>query len=159
MFCQRKRWKISLTFCYPLVIMVCSALTCEGLIYGKLFMTASLRNAVKETAVKVIISLSLDLEATPRPKPSKPLDSLYLFIYFIGDFCRGSLHKNQSTFDFSSGFSCVMSTCCWSYLQEILRSQGQIINIPGATAVVVLVLAAVSPDPHMTPTAALSRCV
>lgn len=84
---------------------------------------------------------------------------IYLFIYFIGDFCRGSLHKNQSTFDFSSGFSCVMSTCCWSYLQEILRSQGQIINIPGATAVVVLVLAAVSPDPHMTPTAALSRCV
>lgn len=59
--------------------MVCSALTREGLIDGKLFMTASLRNAVKETAVKVIISLSLDLEATPRPKPSKPLDSLYLF--------------------------------------------------------------------------------
>lgn len=60
--------------------MVCSVLTREGLIDGKLFMTASLRNAVKETAVKVIISLSLDLEATPRPKPSKPLDSLYLFI-------------------------------------------------------------------------------
>lgn len=59
--------------------MVCSALTREGLIDGKLFMTASLRNAVKETAVKVIISLSLDLEVTPRPKPSKPLDSLYLF--------------------------------------------------------------------------------
>lgn len=63
--------------------MVCSALTCEGLVYGKLFMMASLRNAVKETAVKVIISLSLDLEATPRPKPSKPLDSLYLFIYLF----------------------------------------------------------------------------
>lgn len=63
--------------------MVCSALTREGLIDGKLFMTASLRNAVKETAVKVIISLSLDLEATPRPKPSKPLE----FIYLIGDFC------------------------------------------------------------------------
>lgn len=156
MFCQRKLWKISLTFCYPLVIMVCSALTREGLIDGKLFMTASLRNAVKETAVKVISESRLRSNTQAQAKQATRFS---LFIYFIGDFCRGSLHKNQSTFDFSSGFSCVMSTCCWSYLQEILKIQGQIINIPGATAVVVLVLAAVSPDPHMKPTAALSRCV
>lgn len=156
MFCQRKLWKISLTFCYPLVIMVCSALTREGLIDGKLFMTASLRNAVKETAVKVISESRLRSNTQAQAKQATRFS---LFIYFIGDFCRGSLHKNQSTFDFSSGFSCVMSTCCWSYLQEILKIQGQIINIPGATAVVVLVLAAVSPDTHMKPTAALSRCV
>lgn len=158
MFCQRKLWKNFPYFLLPPRYYGLQRADTWGS-----YRREAVHDGISEECCKGNCSQSHHLsESRLRSNTqaqAKQATRFSLFIYFIGDFCRGSLHKNQSTFDFSSGFSCVMSTCCWSYLQEILKIQGQIINIPGATAVVVLVLAAVSPDPHMKPTAALSRCV